>query len=64
MMLLKGVPKALASALLRQGRRGVGHIKDMDEENVRVLADQMDKEGTVVKTSRVYKPTYTVEFNR
>lgn len=64
MMLLKGVPKALSKSLLRQAARAVGHIKNMDEENVRVLADEMDKEATVVKTSRVYKPTYTIEFNR
>lgn len=45
-------------------RRCIGHIKDMDEENARVIAEQLDRESTVVKTSRVYKPAETIEFNR
>jgi hypothetical protein len=64
MMLFKSVPKALSRSLLRQARPTVGHIKNMDEENVRVLGEQLESQSDLVKTSRVYKPTYTIEFNR
>jgi hypothetical protein len=63
-MLSQGIRKALSSSLLRLTRRSVGHIKNMDEENVRVLAEQIDRESSIVKTNRVYKPTYPIEFNR
>ncbi len=45
-------------------RAGIGHIKNMDEENLRVLAEQASQEPLVISTDRVYKPTYTIEFNR
>lgn len=64
MMLFKNLPKALSRSLLRQGRPSIGHIKNMDEENVRVLGEQMEFQSELVKTNRVYKPTYTIEFNR
>lgn len=63
-MLSQGIRKALSSSLVRLARRPIGHIKDMDEENIRVLAEQIDRETSIVKTNRVYKPTYTIEFNR
>lgn len=60
-MLLQGVRKLGVAGLVR---RCIGHIKDMDEENARVIAEQLDRESTVIKTNRVYKPTETIEFNR
>ena len=63
-MLTRGLRQILNSALIKTPRQSIGHIKDMNEENVRVIADQLSKLPDVVKTDRVYKPTYTIEFNR
>jgi hypothetical protein len=64
MMMFRGVAQSLSKSLLRQAHRTIGHIKNMDEENVRVIADQLEREPTLIKTNRVYKPTYTIEFDR
>lgn len=64
MMIFRGVSQTLSKSLLRQSQRAIGHIKNMDEENVRVIADQLEREPTLIKTNRVYKPTYTIEFDR
>ena len=50
--------------LLHTLRRSVGHIKNMNEENVRVIAEHLEHEPELLKTDRIYKPTYTIEFNR
>lgn len=36
----------------------------MNEENVRVIAEQIENEPSLLNTDRIYKPTYTIEFNR
>ena len=42
----------------------VNHIRNMDEETVRVTVENMIKEPSVLPNDRIYKPTYTIEFNR
>jgi hypothetical protein len=63
-MLSQGIRKALPTSVLNLVKRTIGHIKNMDEENARVLAEQLDREPTIIKTNRVYKPSYPIEFNR
>lgn len=63
-MLSRGLKRLVTSSLAHTVRRSVGHIKNMNEENVRVIAEQMEHEPEILKTNRVYKPTYTIEFNR
>lgn len=46
-------------------RQFIGHIKNMNEENIRVEAQNvMNNPNILLNTNRVYKPTYTIEFNR
>ncbi len=47
-----------------QMRALIGHIKNMNEENMRVKALEMSQKPVIEKTDRVFKPTHTVEFNR
>lgn len=63
-MLPQGIKKVMTASLLRWSRSRISHIKNMDEENCRVIMEEMSKEPDLVKTNRVYKPTYTIEFNR
>ena len=60
--------KQALSWMTRLGRSGlrpwIGHIKNMNEENMRVKALEMQQEADVIKTDRVYKPSRTIEFNR
>lgn len=42
----------------------INHIKNMHEENVRAEAERIADLPLIESTDRVYKPTYTVEFNR
>jgi hypothetical protein len=63
-MIGRGLRKLLTVPLSHSLRRSVGHIKNMNEENVRVIAEQIEHEPTLIKADRIYKPTYTIEFNR
>lgn len=45
-------------------RFNMNHIKDMREQNLRVKAEQADEAPAITSTDRVYKPSYTIEFNR
>jgi len=46
-------------------RRGYFHIPNMNRETMRKnIQDEFDANNPVVKTDKVYKPTYTIEFNR
>ncbi len=62
----------LGKRLLSMGMRGINtkplfninHIKNMHEENVRVEAERIANLPLIESTDRVYKPTYTIEFNR
>lgn len=63
-MLGRGLRKLLTMPLTNSLRRSIGHIKNMNEENVRVIAEQIEHEPVLLKTDRIYKPTYTIEFNR
>ncbi len=56
---LRHLPK-----LLLKGRQGINHIRNMNEEHVRVIAEQLEAEPVLLKTDRIYKPTYPIEFNR
>lgn len=41
------------------------HIKNMVTENVRAeLQKEYDESKTVIENNRIYKPTYTIPFNR
>lgn len=51
------------SGVLRP-RFGMNHIKDMHEENARARLQEKVDAPAVQHYDRVYKPTYTVEFNR
>ena len=42
----------------------INHIRNMDEESVKVIAEEMAHEPDVLPNDRIYKPTYTIEFNR
>jgi hypothetical protein len=62
-MLTRNLRPLLAASL--KPRQFIGHIKNMNEENIRVEAQtQLDQAQWILKTDRVYKPTYTIEFNR
>jgi hypothetical protein len=63
-MLSRAVKQLLNPRLTHTARMAMNHIKNMNEENVRVIAEQMEKESMIIKTDRVYKPTYTIEFDR
>lgn len=57
------------SMVMGRGLRNVpmfrmNHIKNMREENIRVEAEQIQNSPMISETDRVYKPTYTIEFNR
>ena len=52
------------SALTQTPKRFINHIKNMNEEHMRAKAEAMVHEPGVIATDRVYKPTYTIEFNR
>ncbi len=64
MKISTGLKRLISNSLTGGVRRSIGHIKNMNEENVRVLAEQMVHEPDVEVTNRVYKPSYTIEFNR
>jgi len=59
---LPGVTKmAQASPIMRNYM----HVPDAQREKLKVgLQDEYDKDDPIITTDRVYKPTYTVEFNR
>ena len=41
------------------------HIPDASREKDKVaLQDEFDRDDPFIKTDKVYKPTYTIEFNR
>ena len=61
-MLTRNLKHLLGASL--KPRQFIGHIKNMNEENVRVEAEKVMSEPVVLSTNRVYKPTYTIEFNR
>jgi hypothetical protein len=63
-MLSRAAKQLISKSLTHSSRGLMNHIKNMNEENVRVLAEQLSNEPMIVKTDRVYKPTYTIEFNR
>jgi hypothetical protein len=42
----------------------MNHIKDMKEENLRVKLEEELRAPDIEQTNRVYKPSYTIEFNR
>jgi hypothetical protein len=63
----------ISTYLLRASRRSflkwiprfsMNHIKDMREENLRVKLEEELNVPNIEHTNRVYKPTYTIEFNR
>lgn len=59
-MLTKGLKQLLKPAFNNANRRFINHIKNMNEENIRVKVDEITRESTLVKTNRIYKPTYTI----
>lgn len=61
-MLTRNLRHLLRTSL--KPRQFIGHIKNMNEENMRVEAERAMNDPMVVTTNRVYKPTYTIEFNR
>ena len=64
MLLNKGLGWLAQQVGNKQMRAAIGHIKNMNEENMRAKAWEMAEQPDVVKTDRVYKPTHTIEFNR
>lgn len=64
MMLYRSARRLLKPYLLQCQRQCINHIKNMNEENLRVKAEELSREPTVIPNNRVYKPTYTIEFNR
>ena len=46
-------------------RKTLDHIKDMNTEHIKYkLQKDYDELEVIEKTDRIYKPTYTIEFNR
>ena len=50
--------------LTHSSRRPIGHIRNMNEEHLKAIVEKNENEPDVVISNRVYKPTYTIEFNR
>lgn len=63
-MLTRSLKHLLTPSLTNTHRRFIGHIKNMDEENARVEVEQLQRRSGLIKNDRVYKPSYTIEFNR
>jgi len=61
--LQKGFVKP-ALGLISQSYRCVGHIKNMLDEHRKHEVQQMHDLPILEKTSRIYKPSYTIEFDR
>lgn len=57
------MPRAFKSNTFKQFYN-INHIKNMHEENIRVEAQRAADLPLIEQTDRVYKPTYTIEFNR
>lgn len=56
--------RGVGRSLLRAPRFAMNHIKNMHEENIRVKVEE-NQNGSILETNdRVYKPTYTIEFDR
>ena len=57
--------RAITTGILRMTPKfRMNHIKDMREENARVRMEELQNQPVVAENGRVYKPTYTIEFNR
>jgi len=50
--------------IVTSARRSIGHIKNMVDERLKYEAEQLTNLPVVEQTTRVYKPTYTIEFDR
>lgn len=63
-MLFRSARRLLKPSLLHSQRQAINHIKNMNEENLRVQVEELARQPAVIPNDRVYKPTYTIEFNR
>jgi len=56
---------AIEKSLYSQARYSMNHIKNMLDEERKHHVEKLHAEGAIVeKTDRIYKPTYTIEFDR
>lgn len=60
----KQLPVRNAPQLAALSRCNIGHIKNMLDEKLKYEAEELSKLPVVESTTRVYKPSYTIEFNR
>lgn len=63
-MLSRPIRNLLKPLFSQVPKQGINHIKNMNEENMRVRAQEEFEKPILISTDRVYKPTYTIEFNR
>jgi len=50
--------------LVNQYTRNINHIRNMVDEKLKYQAEELTNLPIVEQTTRVYKPSYTIEFNR
>lgn len=72
--MLRGLTKSLNKAfalnsfkngLVYMPKANLNHVQNMLEENLKYDAQKYNDDAAVLqKTSRIYKPTYSIEFNR
>lgn len=70
--MIRGVSRLLArtafsrsAALVATPKANLNQVQNMLEENLKYDAQKFNDEVTVLqKTDRIYKPTYTIEFDR
>lgn len=56
---------ASKGVLQRNSKRTFSHIKDMEKENFKAqMQKQFDESSKIEVYAKIYKPTYTLEFNR
>jgi len=60
----KQVPLRAAPQLTALPKFNIGHIKNMLDEKLKYEAEELARLPVVENTTRVYKPSYTIEFNR
>jgi hypothetical protein len=61
-----GIPNAVSKniQLTAFTGRGINHVKNMYDENMKAKVEELHNLPLIEQTTRIYKPTYTVEFDR
>ena len=62
--LFRSTPALFKNTLTPNTQYCIGHIKNMLDENLKHEIAELDAQPIWKETDRVYKPSYTLEFNR